>query len=243
MAGRPQGDERLRTVGLLVLDEAHYLGDQDRGTVWEEVIISALPHIRILAMSATISNAQQLGSWLTQARARCCAACSRGCHGHACVACVSLSQPAAAGCLPQEACCQPRYLAPSAVDWATGHSHKHVRLGAARPASPDRLPGLTQANAQVHRPCQTLVSDYRPVPLTWLYCKAGPGGRAVLSPLLDQPPAAEPEELPLPAGRMSRIAARPACAPPLPTSCQPAALGGLMEACTTTCSIFVHGLM
>ena len=53
-------------MGLLVLDEAHYLGDQDRGTVWEEVIISCLPHTRILAMSATIANAQQLGAWLTE---------------------------------------------------------------------------------------------------------------------------------------------------------------------------------
>ena len=66
MLGGSQGDERLRTVGLLVLDEAHYLGDQDRGTVWEEVIISALAHIRILAMSATISNAEQLGGWLSK---------------------------------------------------------------------------------------------------------------------------------------------------------------------------------
>ena len=53
-------------MGLLVLDEAHYLGDQDRGTVWEEVIISCLRHTRILAMSATIANAQQLGGWLSE---------------------------------------------------------------------------------------------------------------------------------------------------------------------------------
>ena len=55
------------------------------------------------------------------------------------------------------------------------------------------------------------MSDFRPVPLTWLYCKEGPGGKAVLKPLLDQPPAAaqsEAEPVPVPAGRMSRFEAR-----------------------------------
>ena len=58
---------------------------------------------------------------------------------------------------------------------------------------------------QVHRPCTTLVSDYRPVPLTWLYCNQGDNDRAKLSPLLDQPPAAEPdpEAMLLPRKRMS----------------------------------------
>ena len=60
------GSARLNNVGLLVLDEVHYLGDPERGTVWEEVVISCLPHMRLLAMSATIANARQLGGWLSQ---------------------------------------------------------------------------------------------------------------------------------------------------------------------------------
>jgi len=55
-------------VDLVVLDEAHYLGDSDRGVVWEEVLIY-LPHrIRILLLSATIQNAQQICDWLSWLR-------------------------------------------------------------------------------------------------------------------------------------------------------------------------------
>lgn len=46
----------------------HYLGDPNRGSVWEEVIINCPPEIRLLAMSATIANAKDLGGWIDQAR-------------------------------------------------------------------------------------------------------------------------------------------------------------------------------
>lgn len=53
------------------------------------------------------------------------------------------------------------------------------------------------------------MSDYRPVPLTWLYCSNDDKGkRAKLSPLLDQAPVAEEPAMPLPSGRMSLMAAR-----------------------------------
>ena len=45
-------------VDLVVLDEAHYLGDADRGVVWEEVLIYLPPRVRLLLLSATILNAQ-----------------------------------------------------------------------------------------------------------------------------------------------------------------------------------------
>lgn len=48
----------------------HYLGDPNRGSVWEEVIINCPPEIRLLAMSATIANAKDLGGWIDQARLR-----------------------------------------------------------------------------------------------------------------------------------------------------------------------------
>ena len=51
-------------VELVVLDEAHYLGDEDRGVVWEEVMIYLPPQVRLLLLSATVSNAAQLAGWL-----------------------------------------------------------------------------------------------------------------------------------------------------------------------------------
>ncbi len=45
-------------MDLVVLDEAHYLGDADRGVVWEEVLIYLPPRVRLLLLSATILNAQ-----------------------------------------------------------------------------------------------------------------------------------------------------------------------------------------
>jgi len=49
---------------LVVLDEAHYLSDPDRGVVWEEVLIYLPPRIRLLLLSATISNAEEVCAWL-----------------------------------------------------------------------------------------------------------------------------------------------------------------------------------
>ena len=63
--------ERLADVGLVVLDEVHYLGDVTRGTVWEEVIISAPPSARLLAMSATVRNPGDLGGWVSAVHGPC----------------------------------------------------------------------------------------------------------------------------------------------------------------------------
>ncbi len=51
-------------VDLVTLDEAHYLGDQDRGMVWEEVMIYLPPRIRLLLLSATIENSREIADWL-----------------------------------------------------------------------------------------------------------------------------------------------------------------------------------
>jgi superfamily II RNA helicase len=51
-------------VDLVVLDEAHYLGDKDRGVVWEEVLIYLPSRVRLLLLSATIQNAQEICKWL-----------------------------------------------------------------------------------------------------------------------------------------------------------------------------------
>lgn len=49
---------------LVILDEAHYLSDPDRGVVWEEVLIYLPPRVRLLLLSATISNGEEVSSWL-----------------------------------------------------------------------------------------------------------------------------------------------------------------------------------
>jgi len=53
---------------LVILDEAHYLSDQDRGVVWEEVLIYLPSRVRLLLLSATISNADELCAWLMKNR-------------------------------------------------------------------------------------------------------------------------------------------------------------------------------
>jgi len=53
---------------LVVLDEAHYLADEDRGHVWEEAIILTPPRIRLLLLSATIGNAVEFAAWMEEVR-------------------------------------------------------------------------------------------------------------------------------------------------------------------------------
>jgi len=60
--------DQLTTLGLVVLDEVHYLQDPFRGGVWEEVIILTPPAVRFVALSATIGNAGFLGEWFAQVR-------------------------------------------------------------------------------------------------------------------------------------------------------------------------------
>ncbi len=59
-------------VGLVILDEAHYLGDIDRGVVWEEVLIYLPGRVRLLLLSATLSNAREIAGWLEYIRGSSC---------------------------------------------------------------------------------------------------------------------------------------------------------------------------
>lgn len=58
------------TEGLyaVVFDEFHYLNDQERGTVWEESVINSPPHVVLVALSATMSNAEQVRDWFSSAQ-------------------------------------------------------------------------------------------------------------------------------------------------------------------------------
>jgi ATP-dependent RNA helicase HelY len=62
------GSPALRGLGYVVLDEVHYLADRARGAVWEEVIIHLPESVRVVALSATVSNAEEFGDWLAQVR-------------------------------------------------------------------------------------------------------------------------------------------------------------------------------
>jgi ATP-dependent RNA helicase HelY len=62
------GSGTLKNLGFVVLDEVHYLADRSRGAVWEEVIIHLPESVRVVALSATVSNAEEFGDWLAQVR-------------------------------------------------------------------------------------------------------------------------------------------------------------------------------
>ncbi|MFF5259628.1 DEAD/DEAH box helicase [Actinomadura viridis] len=62
------GSPTLAGLAFVVMDEVHYLADRFRGAVWEEVIIHVPDSVRIVALSATVSNAEEFGEWLHAVR-------------------------------------------------------------------------------------------------------------------------------------------------------------------------------
>jgi ATP-dependent RNA helicase HelY len=58
----------LSALGLVVLDEVHFLQDPYRGSVWEEVLIMCPKDVVFVCLSATVSNADQLGAWMSEIR-------------------------------------------------------------------------------------------------------------------------------------------------------------------------------
>ena len=60
--------QALDSLGVVVLDEVHFLQDAYRGPVWEEVIIHLEPTVQLVCLSATVSNATELCDWLTTVR-------------------------------------------------------------------------------------------------------------------------------------------------------------------------------
>jgi ATP-dependent RNA helicase HelY len=55
---------RLDLVSDVVLDEIHYIDDHPRGTVWEEIIIETPARVRLIGLSATISNVDEVAAWM-----------------------------------------------------------------------------------------------------------------------------------------------------------------------------------
>ncbi len=62
------GSQTLTGLDFVVMDEVHYLADRERGPVWEEVIINLPEHVSVVALSATVSNAEEFGAWLAEVR-------------------------------------------------------------------------------------------------------------------------------------------------------------------------------
>ncbi len=56
--------DNLKNVKYVVLDEVHYMNDEQRGTVWEESIIYCPSNVQLIALSATVENSQQLCDWI-----------------------------------------------------------------------------------------------------------------------------------------------------------------------------------
>jgi ATP-dependent RNA helicase HelY len=62
------GSPTLDGLAFVVMDEVHYLADRFRGPVWEEVIIHLPDDVQLVSLSATVSNAEEFGDWLTMVR-------------------------------------------------------------------------------------------------------------------------------------------------------------------------------
>jgi ATP-dependent RNA helicase HelY len=60
------GPASLADVAFVVFDELHYLSDVGRGPVWEEAIICSPPHVQLVGLSATVSNAEDLANWISR---------------------------------------------------------------------------------------------------------------------------------------------------------------------------------
>ncbi|MGB8963084.1 MAG: DEAD/DEAH box helicase [Pseudonocardiaceae bacterium] len=58
----------LDGLAYVVMDEIHYLADRFRGAVWEEVILHLPDSVRLVGLSATVSNAEEFGEWLVDVR-------------------------------------------------------------------------------------------------------------------------------------------------------------------------------
>ncbi|MGH7266982.1 MAG: DEAD/DEAH box helicase, partial [Candidatus Rokuibacteriota bacterium] len=55
----------LEGLAYVVLDECHYMGDEGRGTVWEEIIVNAPKDVALVALSATVANVGEIAEWIS----------------------------------------------------------------------------------------------------------------------------------------------------------------------------------
>jgi ATP-dependent RNA helicase HelY len=55
----------LEGLAHVVLDECHYMGDEGRGTVWEEIIVNAPKDVTLVGLSATVANIREIAEWVS----------------------------------------------------------------------------------------------------------------------------------------------------------------------------------
>ncbi len=55
----------LDSLEFVVLDECHYMGDEGRGTVWEEIIVNAPKDVALVGLSATVKNIAEIADWIS----------------------------------------------------------------------------------------------------------------------------------------------------------------------------------
>ena len=142
------GSLTLDGLGYVVLDEVHYLADRLRGAVWEEVIIQLPESVQVVALSATVSNAEEFGDWLR--------AGARRHHGHrgrdqaGAALAAHAGRPPAVRHLHQERGRQPR-AAPAGPARA-GRRPAGYRAAAARPDRPGPAGARARARPVRYRP-------------------------------------------------------------------------------------------
>lgn len=60
-----RGNDFISELGYVIFDEIHYINDRDRGHVWEETIVMLPPNIKLIMLSATISNSELFANWIS----------------------------------------------------------------------------------------------------------------------------------------------------------------------------------
>lgn len=66
-----EGSQALDNLGIVILDEVHYLADRQRGSVWEEIIIHLPGSIQLVCLSATVANPEEFTAWVRERRDGC----------------------------------------------------------------------------------------------------------------------------------------------------------------------------
>ncbi|KAF0989168.1 hypothetical protein HZS_2168 [Henneguya salminicola] len=61
-------NSRLNDVNYVIFDEVHYINDEERGVVWEEILIMLPKHIKVVLLSATIPNCHEVANWIGKIR-------------------------------------------------------------------------------------------------------------------------------------------------------------------------------
>ncbi len=51
-------------LGCVIFDEIHFIGDENRGTVWENSIMLLPRHVQMVGLSATLDNPEKFAHWL-----------------------------------------------------------------------------------------------------------------------------------------------------------------------------------